>query len=103
MFLHIYLNTMMTRLNIFILIIAIFALLCGCGSSVDSDAKNAAEMMRKSLDFSTEYELEKANEYFQQYKEIEKKYLNTDKHKEFTEAYWKYFTGNVAESGQEKS
>lgn len=87
----------MNRIYIFILIVAAFALLCGCGASVDSDAKDAAEMMQKSLDLSTEYELEKANEYFQQYKEIEKKYLNTDKHKEFTEAYWKYFTRNATE------
>lgn len=77
--------------------------MCGCGTSIDSDAKEAAEMMQKSLDLSVEYELEKANEYFQRYKEIEKKYINTDKHKEFTEAYWKYFTNNSAKPKQKGS
>lgn len=67
-----------------------FAGLFGACSSVDSDARKAADLMDKSMEATLEYNFEDAEKYFKQYKEIEDKYKNLPEHKEFEEAYWKY-------------
>ncbi len=59
-------------------------------SSVDSDAKKAAELINKSKEATLEYDFEEAGEYYKQYKEIEDKYKNRPEQREFEKAYWQY-------------
>lgn len=61
-----------------------------CTGGVDSDAKKAAELMKKSMAATIEYDIEAADEYYKEYKEIKKQYEKTDEQSEFEKAYWKY-------------
>ncbi len=77
--------------RIFISLYLVF-LLAGC-SSIDSDAEKAAGLMNESLKLVKQYNLDESDKYFQQYKQIEKKYKDTDKYQEFEKAYKQYLLG----------
>jgi len=72
------------------LFVLIFMGIFSACSSVGSDAKKAADLMDKSMEATTEYDFDRASDYYRQYKELENKYKNTPEQTEFEEAYWKY-------------
>ncbi len=61
-------------------------------STIDSDAKKAAELTEKSLTAIRQNKLKASQEYYNSYKKIENKYRNKGKLelKQFEETYWKY-------------
>jgi len=60
-------------------------------SSVDSDAKEAAELNLKSIEYIREQDLQEAEELYKKSQEIINRYKNTGKAKDFYTAYNKYF------------
>lgn len=60
-------------------------------SSLRSDAEEAAELVAKSLEYTRDGNLEKADAIYKEYLEIEKKYRGTDNYKAFKEAYNKCY------------
>lgn len=72
------------------LLTIILLLLCVSCSSVDSDAKKAAELNLKSMDYIKKQDLQKAEELYKESQEIINKYKSTDKYTDFYTAYNKY-------------
>lgn len=72
----------------FIFILFMFA---SC-SSLDSDAKKAAELNKESLKYVKELDLQKAEKLYMEAQEIISEYKGTDKNEEFLQAYYKYLT-----------
>lgn len=62
-------------------------------SSLDSDAKKAAELNIKSLDYIKEQNLEKAEELYKASQEIISRYKETEQYKEFQRIYSEYMLG----------
>lgn len=67
-------------------------LMSSCSDGLKDDAIRSHELMLKSEEAIKEYDFESADKYFQEYKEIENKYLNTDKYEAFEKAYWENVT-----------
>ncbi|NDV69066.1 hypothetical protein D0T66_09190 [Dysgonomonas sp. 25] len=61
-------------------------------SRVDSDAKEAAEAVQKSIAYTAEGKLDKAEEYYKIYKNIDARYQGTDEYIPFREAYQQYIS-----------
>ncbi|MDR0823459.1 MAG: hypothetical protein LBN74_00060 [Prevotella sp.] len=59
-------------------------------SSVDGDAKKAAELNKESLEYAKKPDLHKAEELYKESREIINKYKETDKYEEFQKAYHQY-------------
>lgn len=72
-------------LSIFLLVV----LLSSC-SSLESDAKEAAELNLESLEYIKEQKLEKAEETYKEAQEIIARYKGTEKYLEFYEIYSEY-------------
>lgn len=68
--------------------LSIIFTLVSCGASVDGDAKKAAELTRKSLEYTVKRDLDKAEQAFEQSKLIKDKYKESPD--EFYELYTKY-------------
>lgn len=71
-------------------------LLSSC-SSVDGDAKEAADLNRRSINHARDLELEKAEKCYKESREIVNKYKDTDRFEEFYTAYNKYMSESVGE------
>lgn len=72
-------------LSIFLLIV----LLSSC-SSLESDARKAADLNLESLEYIKEQKLEKAEEAYKEAQEIMARYKGTEKYLEFYEIYSEY-------------
>ncbi len=59
-------------------------------SSIDSDAKKAAKLNRKSMEYAKELKLEEAEKLYQESRGIVARYKDTEKFDEFNLAYSKY-------------
>lgn len=70
----------------FLSIILLTILLSSC-SSLESDAKEAAELNIQSLEYIKEQELEKAEEVYKEVQEIIARYKETEKYLEFYKLY----------------
>lgn len=68
------------------LIFGLFIAITSC-SSVENDAKKAAELNKKSLDYVKENDLEKAEELYKESQEIVERYKNTDQSVDFQRIY----------------
>lgn len=84
-------NFLSMRKNKYILftILASTLLLFGC-SSVDGDARKAAELNRKSIDYAQKNDLEKAEEVYKESQAIVNQYKDTEHYNEFYTAYSRY-------------
>ncbi len=83
-----YMNKLVSLLAIILLF------LCVSCSSVDSDAKRAAELNLKSIEYIKEQDLQEAEKLYKESQEIVNKYKNTENSKEFYAAYNKYLSGD---------
>jgi len=77
---------MMKQLAFLIFILFLFS---AC-SSLDSDAKKAAELNKKSINYAKESDLQKAEELYKESQEIVDEYRKTDEYEEFLKTYYKY-------------
>lgn len=75
----------------FILFIFISFSLSAC-SSLDGDAKKAAELNKKSMNYAKDSDLQKAEELYRESQEIIDEYRKTDEYEEFQKAYNKYMS-----------
>lgn len=73
-----------------ILSIAFAVIVLSSCSSTDSDAKKAAKLNRKSMEYARELKLEEAEKLYQESREIVARYKDTEKFDEFHMAYSKY-------------
>ncbi len=80
-------NKLVSLLSIILLLIFV-----SC-SSLDSDAKKAAELNLKSLEYTRKQDLQQAEKLYIEAQEIIAKYKNTENSKEFYTSYNKYFLG----------
>lgn len=71
----------------------IFTISC---SSIDSDAKQAAELNKKSLNYIKEQNLEKAEKLYNESQEIIARYKGTEQYTEFQRIYSEYMLGENA-------
>ena len=62
-------------------------------SSIDNDAKQAAEFIKKSLDYIKEQNLEKAEKLYNESQEIIARYKGTEQYTEFQRIYSEYMLG----------
>lgn len=62
-------------------------------SSIDNDAKQAAELNKKSLDYIKEQNLEKAEKLYNESQEIIARYKGTEQYTEFQRIYSEYMLG----------
>lgn len=70
-------------------VILVFTSLVAC-SSLDSDAKKAADLNKESIEYIREGDLENAEKAFKEAKEIITQYRETKEYEHFYEAYNKY-------------
>jgi hypothetical protein len=82
----------MKKLVPLLTIIAILFCFSAC-SSVDGDARKAAELSRESLDEVKAQDLQKAEELYKESQDIIARYKGTDQYEEFFAAYNKYLSG----------
>ena len=59
-------------------------------SSLDGDAKKAAELNKKSMNYAKDSDLQKADELYRESQEIINEYRITDDYEDFQKAYNKY-------------
>lgn len=76
------------------LVFGLFITITSC-SSVESDAKKAAELNKKSLDYIKEQNLEKAEELYKESQEIIEQYKDTDQFVDFQRIYADYMHGEM--------
>lgn len=81
----------MNKLVSLLTIILLF--LCVSCSSVDSDAKKAAELNLESIEYVKQQDLQEAEILYKESQEIVNRYKNTEKEEEFYVAYNKYLLG----------
>lgn len=62
-------------------------------SSVDGDAKEAAELNKKSISYIKEQNLEKAEELYKKSQKIIARYKGTEQYAEFHQIYSEYLHG----------
>jgi hypothetical protein len=72
--------------------------LFGACSSPDSDAKKAAGLNKKSLEYIKAQDLRKAEELYKESQHIIAGYKGSDKNEEFLKAYYKYLAGETNQS-----
>lgn len=77
--------------------ILLLTLLQAC-SSLDSDAKKAAELDKKSIEYIKEGDLKKAETAFQEAKQIISKYKSTEEYQKFYELYNSYLLVGTSEN-----
>lgn len=85
----------MKRLAYLTLTLFIFILFGAC-SSLDGDAKKAAELNKKSMDYAKDSDLQKAEELYKESQKIVDEYRKTDEYEEFRKAYNKYMLDESA-------
>lgn len=92
-FLPLYSYFLIGMKNFFIVFFVIlqFAVFSAC-TSVDSDAKKAADAVFKSYELTTKGKLTEAEKYYNKYKKIDREYKGTDDYNKFREAYNKYIS-----------
>lgn len=73
--------------------LTLFIFIFSACSSLDGDAKKAAELNKKSLDYAKDSDLKKAEELYQESQQIVDKYRKTDEYEDFQKAYNKYMHG----------
>ena len=78
----------------FTIFIFILLSLSAC-SSLDGDAKKAAELSKKSIDYAKDSDLQKAEELYKESQQIIDEYRKTDEYEEFQKAYNKYMHGEL--------
>ncbi|WP_029906606.1 hypothetical protein [Prevotella sp. 10(H)] len=66
-------------------------------STVDSDAKKAAELNKESIEYVKAGNLMEAERIYKESKEIVSRYKGTEKYNEFSKAYSTYMYGKVEE------
>lgn len=81
----------------FLLYASFFLFLFSSCSSVDGDAKEAADLNRRSMGHARNLELKRAEELYQESREIVNKYKDTDRFEEFYTAYNKYMSESIGE------
>lgn len=64
-------------------------------SSVDSDARKAAQLNKESIEYVKEGDLEEAERTYKESQEILSRYKGTEKYDEFQSAYNTYMHGEV--------
>lgn len=79
----------MTKLVFWVVAISMLFFFSAC-SSVDGDAKKAAELNRKSLEYIKDNDLEKAAKLYQEMREIVANYDGTEDYEAFHAAYNQY-------------
>jgi PBP1b-binding outer membrane lipoprotein LpoB len=73
-------------------LIFILFLFSAC-SSLDSDAKKAAELNKQSIEYAKNADLKKAEELYKESQEIVNSYIGSDEYDEFNKAYHQYMEG----------
>lgn len=63
-------------------------------SSLDNDAKKAAKLSKKSIEYTTEMEFDKAEKAYKDSQDFFKKYENSGHLEEFLKAYNRYLIEN---------
>lgn len=63
-------------------------------SSLDSDAEQAANLSKKSIEYTTKMEFDKAEQAYSKSQELFRKYEQTGQEAEFTKAYNNYLRRN---------
>jgi hypothetical protein len=82
---------MRKNIRYFLLIILLFvAISC---SSLDRDAKKAADLSRKSIEYTTEMKFDKAEQSYKEARGYFRKYEEKGQLKEFTKLYNEYLIG----------
>lgn len=81
----------MKRLAYFLMVMVFLILPASC-SSVESDAKKAANLTKESIDYARAKELQKAEKVYKKSQEIIARYKGTEKYEEFYTAYSKYLS-----------
>jgi len=84
----------MKKIGLAISLAFLFSIIISCSDKLKNDARKAYELMEKSKDAITEHNFEDADRYYQQYKEIEDHYKNTDESQAFEKAFWDYASSN---------
>ncbi|NDV95086.1 hypothetical protein D0T84_09160 [Dysgonomonas sp. 521] len=59
-------------------------------SSLDNDAKKAAELNKQSIEYAKDADLQKAEELYKESQEIVNSYIGTDEYEEFRKLYHQY-------------
>ncbi|MBP1617587.1 MAG: hypothetical protein H6Q14_1414 [Bacteroidetes bacterium] len=82
---------MRKNIRYFLLIILLFvAISC---SSLDRDAKKAADLSKKSIEYTTEMKFDKAEQSYKEARVYFRKYEEKGQLKEFTNLYNEYLIG----------
>lgn len=79
---------MKTKISIYLLIVTSF-FLSAC-SSLDSDAKKAAELSKKSIEYTTQMKFDKAEQAYKQAQDYFRKYDASGQKEAFDKAYNEY-------------
>ncbi|GAB6119484.1 outer membrane protein assembly factor BamD [Dysgonomonas termitidis] len=80
----------------FLLTFISFIILFTACSSVDSDAKKAAQLNKESIGYVKEGDLEEAERAYKEAQEILSRYKGTEKYEEFQSAYNTYMQGETS-------
>lgn len=75
----------------FVLFLALSLFFISC-SSLNADAEEAVDLIARSLEYTRDGNLKKADALYREYLEIEQKYRGTEDYKAFKEAYNKYYS-----------
>ncbi|MBK5721060.1 hypothetical protein JGH11_09285 [Dysgonomonas sp. Marseille-P4677] len=86
------------KLQVFILNIILVAISLSACSSLESDAKKAAELEKKSIEYIKEGDLEEAERVFKEAKEIITQYKGTEKYERFYEVYNNHIIGKATQN-----
>lgn len=76
-------------------VILLFVFVLSSCSSLDSDAKKAAELNKESLEYIRQQNLEKAEKAYKASQEIVSRYKGTEQYMEFHKAYSEYMLGET--------
>lgn len=80
------------RKVLFLFISLCFLIMFYACSSIDGDAKDAANLNKKSIGYIKENKLEKASDAYEQSQEIIARYKDTEQFDEFYTAYSNYMS-----------
>lgn len=78
-----------------LLVILLFVFILSSCSSLDSDAKKAAELNKESLEYVRQQNLEEAEKAYKASQEIVNRYKGTEQYLEFHKAYSGYMLGET--------
>lgn len=82
------------KLAFLLTFISLVILFTAC-SSLDSDAKKAAQLNKESIEYVKEGDLEEAERAYKESQEILSRYKGTEEYDEFQSAYNTYMHGEV--------